>query len=112
MRSKANKIVGMMLWLICLAASVYAVCNQSTSSQADRDLWNEHGCWQDFFLWQYIAYEVQEGDWNNRGYFDACNVNLEYPKHWNAAYLITYKLLDNNDQSFHGTNDYRATAES
>ena len=56
----------------------HGVCNQSQSSQAERDLWDEHGCWQDFFLWQYLAYDVREGNWNNRGYFDACNVNLEY----------------------------------
>jgi hypothetical protein len=36
----------------------------------------------------------------------------EYPKHWNAAFLVAYGLLDNGAQSFHGTDDYRATAEA
>ena len=90
----------------------YAVCDQKAASQADRDLWNTHGCWQDFFLWQYQAYDLRSGDWTNRGWNDACNNVLEYPKHWNGSYLLTYGLLDNNDQSFHGTVDYRATAEA
>jgi hypothetical protein len=112
MSSIQKKALCVVLWLTCLSATVYPVCNQSSSGQPDRDLWAEHECWQDFFLWQYLAYGVHEDNWKQRGYFDACNVNLEYPKHWNAAYLITYKLLDNNDQSFHGTIDYRATAEA
>jgi hypothetical protein len=89
-----------------------AVCNQAAASQADIDLWNIHGCWQDFFLWQYQAYDLRGGDWTNRGWNDACNNVLEYPKHWNASYLLTYGLLDNLAQSFHGTVDYRATAEA
>lgn len=89
-----------------------AVCNQSAASQADRDLWNTHGCWEDFFLWQYKAYDLRSGDWAGRGWNDACNNKLEYPKHWNGSYLLTYGLLDNFFQSFHGTVDYRATAEA
>jgi len=107
-----KKALSVVLWLACLSGTAYAVCNQSSSSQAERDLWNQHGCWQAFFLWQYLAYDARASNWSNRGFFDACNVNLEYPKHWNASYLLTYKLNDNNDQSFHGTIDYRATAEA
>lgn len=105
--------------LLCLLAALLlaphparAVCVQTDASQADKDLWATHGCWRDFYLWQYRAYGMQRGDWANRGWNDACNRNLEYPKHWNAAYLVTYGLADNNDQSFHGTADYRATAEA
>ena len=93
-------------------AVAYAVCNQSTASTADVDLWNTHGCWQDFFLWQYQAYNMHQDDWQDRGWFDACNQDKEYPKHWNASYLVTYGLADNNAQSFHGTVDYRATGEA
>jgi hypothetical protein len=89
-----------------------AVCDQSGASQAERDLWDTHGCWQEFFLWQYRAYALNERDWTGRGWNDACNNVLEYPKHWNGSFLLTYGLLDNNDQSFHGTADYRATAEA
>lgn len=92
--------------------TAWAVCDQSGASQADRDLWDAHGCWPDFFLWQYRAYDMNGGDWSNRGWNDACNRNLEYPKHWNAAYLVTYGLIDSNAQSFHGTIDYRATGEA
>ena len=86
-------------------------CNQSTASQADRDLWSTHGCWQEFFLWQYQAYDMSQSDWGGRGWDDACNVNKEYPKHWNASYLLTYGLQDNVRFSFHGVDDYRGTAE-
>ncbi|MCY1015787.1 hypothetical protein [Pyxidicoccus sp. MSG2] len=94
------------------ASEALAVCDQSGASQADRDLWNIHGCWQDFYIWQYQTYDLRSGDWSNRGWNDACNVALEFPKHWNAAYLVTYGLADNGSQSFHGTVDYRATAEA
>jgi len=100
------------LCLTAQAAPAFAVCVQTSASQADQDLWNIHGCWQEFFLWQYQAYDMRAADWGDRGWFDACNVNLEYPKHWNGSYLLTYGLIDNNDQSFHGTADYRATAEA
>src|SRR5712664_1811603 len=94
-----------------LGSAAMAVCNQSGASQADQDLWNNHGCWSDFFLWQYQAYDLREGDWRNRGWYDACNVNLEFPKHWNASYLVTYGMADNYYGSWHGTADYRGTAE-
>jgi hypothetical protein len=98
--------------LLLMAAGASALCDQTAASQADRDLWGTHGCWQEYFLWQYLAYDLNGSEWTNRGWNDACNVVLEYPKHWNAAYLLTYGLLDNYDQSFHGTIDYRATAEA
>jgi len=100
------------MFTLLFTSNAVAVCDQSGASQPDRDLWNMHGCWQDFFLWQFRAYDIREGDWKDRGWYDACNQNMEYPKHWNAAYLVTYGLADNNDQSFHGTIDYRATAEA
>ncbi len=100
------------LLLVASAASVYAVCNQSSASTADANLWSTHGCWRDFYLWSYQAHDQRQSDWNNRGWNDSCNVNFEWPKHWNAAYLVTYGLLDNNSQSFHGTVDYRATSEA
>jgi hypothetical protein len=89
-----------------------ADCNQTNASQADIDLWNTHGCWQDFFLWQYQAYNMSQSDWGSRGWLDACNRNFEYPKHWNASYLVTYGLADSLSLAFHGTADYRATAEA
>ena len=104
--------VAVLLFLLGLAMMVSAVCNQSSASQADKDLWNLHGCWNDFFLWEYKAYDERQSDWNNRGWNDACNVNDEFPKHWNASYLVTYGLADNNQFSFHGTVDYRATGEA
>ena len=107
------KYYGLALFVILSwGGSVYSVCDQTAASQADRDLWATHGCWTDYFLWQYQAYDMNGDDWSGRGWADACNSNLEYPKHWNASYLVNYGLLDNNSQSFHGTADYRATAEA
>ena len=101
-----------LLVLLLGAASASAVCNQTSASQADRDFWPRHGCWDAYFLWQYRAYNLREVDWNSRGWRDACNVNLEFPKHWSATVLIEYDLLDNNDQSFHGMIDYQQTAQA
>lgn len=108
----AKGLVIAALALTSYAGPAFAVCDQAAASQADLDLWATHDCWQEFFLWQYQAYRLREPDWSARGWLDACNVNLEFPKHWNGAYLLTYGLIDSNDQSFHGTADYRATAEA
>jgi hypothetical protein len=95
-----------------ISGTANAVCNQSSVSTADNNLWNTHGCWQDFFLWSYKAYDQRQSDWQARGWNDACNRNLEFPKHWNAAYLVTYGLADANCCSWHGTTDYRKLAEA
>src|SRR5689334_9422086 len=89
-----------------------ALCNQSVASQADRDLWKIHGCRPDFYYWQTQVYDLRWADWIDRGWHAACNNTYEFPKHWNASFLVTYRLLDNNNQSFHGTSDYRALAEA
>jgi hypothetical protein len=106
MRAKqmcALLVCGTSLW----AGAARAICSESAASQADGDLWNIHGCWSDYILWHYKAYDTNSDDWGDRGFSDACNVNKEYPKHWNAAYLISYGLADDNNNSFHsGQQDY------
>jgi hypothetical protein len=94
------------------AAAAWAVCDQTSSSVAYQDLWKVHGCWNDFIQWEYRAYNMRDDDWGDRGWFNACDQNLEYAKHWNAAYLITYGLADDPGRSLHGTIDYRSTAEA
>ena len=103
-----------MLGLITLLrpSSTSAVCVQTGASTAEQDLWNTHGCWQAYFLWSYKAYDQRQSDWNDRGWNDACNVKFEFPKHWNATYLVTYGLADENCCSWHGTIDYRQLAEA
>lgn len=101
-----------LLLAVTAGNDAHAVCVQTSASTADNALWNVHGCWQDFFLWQYQAYDMHQNDWGNRGWNAACTRRFEYPKHWNAAYLVTYGLQDSNSQSFHGTVDYRATGEA
>jgi hypothetical protein len=93
------------------APVVHAVCDQSGASAADTDLWNVHGCWWDYVMYQYQVFDLEEEDWGNRGWFDACNLNYEYPKHWNASYLVDYGMGDDNFNSFHGTIDYENTAK-
>ena len=112
MRRSLRWIILFLALLIVQPVESFAVCNQTTVSKADLDLWAIHGCFKAFFLWQYKQYNMSSNDWGNRGWNDACNDNLEYPKTWNAAYLVTYGLLDNNNQSFHGTTDYRQLAEA
>lgn len=114
MNTHFSRVLTAVAAAITLSASgtAYAVCDQTSASQADKDLWNTHGCWQEFFLWQYKAYDTRSGDWSNRGFNAACNNKLEYPKHWNASYLVTYGLKDDYYQSFHGTIDYRKTGEA
>lgn len=100
------------LLAVVMPTQVRAVCDQSFSSMADQDLWATHGCWRDYYLWHYQALDMRYGDWRDRGWSDACNLNMEFTKHWNAGYLVQYGLLDNNDQSFHGTVDYSLTTEA
>ena len=97
---------------LAIGARAEAVCNQSSVSTADLALWNVHGCWSAYFVWEASAYQVRSGDWGNRGYSDACNVYKEFPKHWNAAYLISYGLPNyaTARTQFHGTVDYQGTA--
>src|SRR5262249_39268722 len=98
--------------LMVAARAAYAVCNQSTASTADTDLYKIHGCWSAYFVWEASAYDVRSDDWGNRGFNQACNINMEYTKHWNAAYLISYGLPDNQSPrtQWHGTVDYQGTA--
>lgn len=112
MRALIRRFLLLAALVIGLPAQSFAVCNQASSTQAEKDLWAKHGCWNDFFLWQYKQYNMSSDDWGNRGWNQACNINFEYPKTWNAAYLVTYGLADNNNQSFHGTSDYRQLAEA
>src|SRR4051812_33721362 len=81
------------LSLLCVTVRANANCDQTSASAADIDLWNIHGCWVDFINYQYQVYAISSDDWGSRGYNDACNVNKEYPKHWNASYLVGYGLL-------------------
>jgi hypothetical protein len=93
---------------LAVAFRAVAVCDQSGSNQADRDLWDIHGC-DDFYKWHAPAYALQSADWLGRGWTDACNTSLEYSKHWNAAYLIA-NGIDDTSVPLHGTADYQATA--
>ncbi|HRC87251.1 MAG TPA: hypothetical protein PK413_16725, partial [Thermoanaerobaculia bacterium] len=107
------------LWLpafalaACFAARpAHPVCDQTGASTADRDTFAVHGCDVAFFRFSAVAYDQRQGDWQDRGWLDACNLNLEFTKHWNATFLVTFGLADDLLHSWHGTVDYRATAEA
>jgi hypothetical protein len=53
-------------------------------------LFGRHGCWEAFFVWhaKTSAHNTNRDDWEARGYFDACDVNREFAKHWNSSYPI------------------------
>jgi hypothetical protein len=78
---RPSGLVAAVLLVLGFPSSVGAVCNQKSASTAETDLWNTHQCWQDFFLYSYQAYDQRSSDWAGRGWDDACNVNLEFPKH-------------------------------
>jgi hypothetical protein len=108
-----SRLATTVVLLTLAAAPAFGTCVQNDRSQADLDQWNTHGgCWEEYFLWQYQAYDVRGSDWSDRGFFQACDGNLEYPKHWSSTTLLEYDLLDNNDQSFHGMVDYWQTARA
>ncbi|HMI87761.1 MAG TPA: hypothetical protein VK550_26930, partial [Polyangiaceae bacterium] len=104
MRIASCLLVGTTLMVAPIPA--YAVCVQNDSSAAEWALWDVHGCPWDFVLWEHDVYDTRSSDWANRGYNDACNIDKEYGKHWNASYLTHYGLQDNPDWSFHGSTDY------
>jgi hypothetical protein len=82
------------------------------ASSSDQDLWATHDCWWDFVLWQYKAYRMFSDRWEGYGFFDACNIDLPYPKAVNASYLLTYGLSENHSLQWHGTIDYRHAGEA
>lgn len=92
-----------------------AVCRPDTIA-GDVALFEEHQCWVDFFQWHYKAYNTIADDWRDRGFFDACNSNLEYAKHWNAAYIIENGIVFDKGfagRAFHdGRADYGEVARA
>src|SRR5439155_21673655 len=102
MRILRQTVLAAALACLAIANDAGAVCTQTGANQADNSLFVLHGCWTDFFLWQYQAYDMKSSDWSNRGWNDCCNLNFEYTNHWNSSYLVTYGLKDLNTP-FHTT---------
>jgi hypothetical protein len=112
MKSMIARLAGALLAMTVAAQSAQASpCGTDAADLPDTALWANHGCWWDFVLWQYKAYRMFNGDWGSWGFDDACNVNKPYPKAWNASYLLTYGLPEDNWQ-WHGTIDYRRAGEA
>jgi hypothetical protein len=81
-------------------------------SASDRAVWALQNCWWDFVLWQYKAYRMWNDNWGSWGFNDACNLRLEYPKAFNASFVLTYGLPDDQSLQWHGTIDYRRAGEA
>lgn len=94
------------------ARPAHAVCGQGAAnlSTADRTFFAVHGCDAGFLAWEASAggYDLHWGDWSARGWFDACNPQLEFPKHWSAAFLVVRGMVDDYNRSFHAVADYTA----
>jgi hypothetical protein len=70
------------------------MCNDGAGAQ-DRDLQRLYnGCWKDFFLWVYRAYDMTDDSWEPTGKFDACNISLPFAKMVNSVFLFPYALTD------------------
>jgi hypothetical protein len=99
---------------LCMRA--FAICDQSGASSSDIALFNAHGCgvklpgtnvWFPRFYYTPFFWDVlAQSGWRDRGFFDACNINKEFTKHWNSAKLLEFGLVDNVNTSWHGSADY------
>jgi hypothetical protein len=108
MRSTST-LLAVSIWLTS-TSNADAACDQSAASDADIELFQAQECGQPFTAWHIQAYSLDASHWTNRGWA-GCDIKLEYTKHRNAAYLITYALTESGEQ-FHGTLDYRRAAEA
>ncbi len=109
------RVLALSVVLASIPMALAAQCNQALTSlsQADRDWWAVHGCQQSYFLWQWRAYNLEDDEWEGQGWNDACNSRLNYPKFWNASYLVNYGLSDDYSNTFHfSQTDYRPLAEA
>jgi hypothetical protein len=73
---------------------------------------NLYGCWRDFYLWVWQAYDLTDFTWDHAGISDACNVSQPFAKVVNAAFLINYALSDNYIPQWHSTEDYRNSSRA
>jgi hypothetical protein len=66
------------------------------------------GCWPEFGLWAYRAYDLTDDSWEPTGKFDGCNINLPFAKMINSAFLIAHGLSDygNGCRQWHSSEDY------
>ena len=105
MRSKLCLLTGLLI--LGAAEPVRAVCVQNDAGAAEWAYWDTHGCDWNFVLHADEIHDTRSSDWGNRGYFDACNINTEFVKFWNASHLMHFGLQNSNDFSFHhSTADY------
>src|SRR5437868_3466971 len=107
-RSKWFVLVGLM---VAIAHHREASACKDGPAAGEQDIWDDHGCWRKFYLWQYREYQMLEDHWGAIGFHDACNNRLPYAKAWNSSYLIAYGLVDNQNKSqWHSTKDYTQLA--
>lgn len=91
-----------------------AIC-QRTTTLGETSAFGAHGCWTDFIKWYARAYQTLAEDWEPNGYSDACNITKEYPKHWNAVFLINHGITFDHGffgRAFHSVFDYDQVARA
>jgi hypothetical protein len=89
----------------CVVLSTVSVADACVdgADPAELDLWSTFVardtatpkvCPWDFVLWANDAYRTNRSSWGNDGYDDACNINLPYAKFIDAAFLVSYGLIN------------------
>jgi hypothetical protein len=81
---------------LLFVAPAQAICDQTGASDEDLALRAlvEPFCPVNYFTWHADVYNCRSEAWSGRGYFDACNVNTEYTKHWLATLLMRETIND------------------
>jgi hypothetical protein len=109
---RSARLLALAVFLFAATGTAHAVCGEGAAnlSTADAVFFAQHGCDDVFFTWEASSwgYDLRSGDWITRGWLDACNPRMEFPKHWSAAWLIVRGMVDDYNRSFHGVADYEA----
>lgn len=85
-----------------------AVCNRA-AGLGETTFFATHGCWEEYFLYHYKAFDTNAEDWEDRGFNDACNTDMEYTKHWNATVVLGYGInfgFGFSGRAFHSSFEY------
>src|SRR5262245_34431401 len=99
-------LIGVGLGTLC-PTEAHAACNDGIMEwSGEQELWDVHGCWREYFLWEYNEYQMMYDKWGSSGFKDACNINKPFAKAWNASFLHT-SGLHNDEQlnQWHSTRD-------
>jgi len=126
MFKRYNQLISAAIILVCplvvaMTEEGAALACSPSATLGDRQLrdWfqgHKNGCWEEFYLWGYRAYDIglTDDSWHPWGYHQACDIDRPFAKTMVSIGLIAYGLTDDYLQQWHSTGDYisltRATA--